>query len=165
MILDDIISIKEWMMLPEERLFVVGVVAIVQPEKLLEVGVAYGKIHEYIKKYCKEIHCVDINDIRLTVGNELFYNIPSDDFFKTYSYIKYDLIILDADHTFIHAYNDMANCLKSGKLILCHDTINPECRRGYEQAIKESNNIKYFNLDAIRGAGEWGGIGLIETND
>ena len=165
MIIDDIFADKEWMMLPEERLFVVGVVAIIKPAKLLEVGVAYGKIHDYIKGYCKEIHCVDINDIRSTVGHELFYNIPADDFFETYSYIKYDLIVLDADHTYPHAYSDMTNCLKSGKIILCHDTINPECRRGYEQAIKEANNIAYCNLDALRGSGEWGGIGLIETND
>lgn len=165
MIIDDIFSIKEWMMLLEERLFVIGVTAIVKPDKFLEIGVYYGKLHDYIKDYCKEIHCVDINDVRAEPKHELFYNMTSDDFFKENSHIKFGLILVDADHTYPHAYADMKNALKSGKIILCHDAINPECRRGYETAIKEADNIKYCNLDAFRGSGEWGGIGLIETND
>ncbi len=59
-----IIGLKEkqtWMMAPKERLAILGLLSVLKPQIVLELGFAEGGCTEYLSKYSKIVYTVDIN--------------------------------------------------------------------------------------------------------
>jgi len=87
-------------------------------------------------KYLKMIkNLTDIN----------FFNSNTDEFFKLNA-VKYDIIFIDADHSYIGVKKDFENSLKilnSNAILIFHDIVNNEL--GVKQLWEELNTSKKIN--------------------
>ena len=156
-----------WQMSLSERLFVVSIVAFMRPARLLELGVWMGMGSQYFKKYCGELYRIDVMKVD-PVDDDKFYNMRSDDSFKKIlkDGLRFDMAIIDADHSEEQAERDMDNALQCCDMILMHDTFNEPCRKGYVKGLyKNQDKVSHVDFDVIHGReinGEkWGGIGMV----
>jgi hypothetical protein len=76
---------------------------------------------------------------------------------------RFDLTIIDADHSSKGAREDLENALKFSEVIVMHDVSNPECRAGYEEALKGKNVFAQLDMldGRIQADGLWGGLGIV----
>lgn len=92
-------------------------------KKYLELGIYDGYNISRIKPHCPYCVGVDIKDVRNTF-NYNFILSSTDDFFKNNTDI-FDIIFIDADHSFESAKKDFNNSLKilnKFGIIILHDT-------------------------------------------
>ena len=159
----------DWQMSPKERLIITALLKLINPAKVLEIGARAGGFTRHLSDVAKSLTVVDIDtkQILSKPSNAIFLEMTSDAFFaQRAAEDRFDLIVIDGDHSFEGTARDLENALAAGKHILLHDTFNPECRGGYSQAInKNMNRIAYFDLDVVKGTemstGLWGGIGFV----
>ena len=160
-LLEMFLNSPEWQTSQAERMFIIGIAAILRPDSVLEVGILNCACTRWLKKYASHITCIDMLKRSACEGLE---NV---DFLMTKLITgkrKYDLVIIDADHTEPWAYKDTKNGIILGKVILFHDTMNAECRRGYQRAIdEEKDKIEFVDLSAIYNPTNWGGVGIVIT--
>ena len=174
----------EWQTQTAERLFLMGIASLIRPKVCIELGIHKGGFTQYLVDFAEILITVDVEKRfdKLPVTEyphhqTYFHHLTTDEFFnvawkdhiqKDRPGLIVDLIVVDASHSLWDSYNDLKNSMKYGKTILMHDTFNPECRSGYERAIRENTeNILYHDLDAIRGCVidgvQWGGVGIVIT--
>ena len=74
----------------------------IKPTMYLELGVSDGTNFLQISYYCNQSIAVDIAPLRFTLPNtSTYFNGTTDDFFRTIdSSLKFDLVFIDADHSF-----------------------------------------------------------------
>jgi hypothetical protein len=93
-------------------------------QSYLELGVESGSNIREIENFVNLCVGVDINELNTEKNNIEFFQMPTDDFFKN-NQRKFDIIFIDADHTFEQVKKDFDNSLmilnKYGVIIL-HDT-------------------------------------------
>lgn len=158
----------DWQTSCRERAALLGISALLRPHLALEIGVWHGGFTRHLIDFCGTLICVDpVKQEEPLPEYAHFQQTTSDLFFaEPTGKAVFDLIVLDADHSTEHAYRDMVNCINHGKVIVAHDSFNPDCRAGYFKAISENNEkILWHNLDYVQGdifnGVQWGGLALV----
>ena len=99
-------------------------VGIMGCKKYLELGIYDGFNISRVHKYCDDCVGVDISDKRNGKGKYKFIQSTTEDFFKS-NKETFDVIFIDADHSFESVKKDFINSLKilnKFGIILLHDT-------------------------------------------
>ena len=99
----------------------------IKPERYLELGVRWGNVFLKVAPLCKEAHCVDMNDIKFRLKKNMsFHKCSTDDYFEKLSKDElFDMIFIDADHSFEQSKKDFVNAsrhLIDDGFIFLHDT-------------------------------------------
>ena len=99
----------------------------IKPERYLELGVRSGAAFLKIAPYCKEAHAVDMLDVKFRLGkNMTFHKNSTDDYFAQLDKdVQFDMIFIDADHSFEQSCRDFVNAAKHiimDGFIFLHDT-------------------------------------------
>ena len=178
------LAASAWQMSPGERATLEGVLAQVRPTLALEVGTAQGGSLRRVAAYSEEVHSFDLvaPDAELAaLSNVTFHTGDSHVLLpETLSELaaaekSVDFILIDGDHTAQGVRRDIEDVLESSAvtrtLIVLHDTMNPDVRRGIlEAGAAEHPKVAQFELDLIPGylsrrepyrLQMWGGLGLI----
>jgi hypothetical protein len=161
----------EWEMTPSERLVVVALLELLRPRTALELGHRFGGCTAWLSHYCQEVVTVDI-DPSVIPSSERFPNVTPLHMTTAEAIARlqregrtFDLVFVDADHSFASASRDLSSVLPMAQIVLLHDTSNPTCRAGYREALR--NHTGYYDLDLVEGHvqidGLWGGIGIVTT--
>lgn len=124
----------------------------------LELGVATGVNLASVAVHAEYALGVDLNDIRVDKNTNLIIDTTTDFFIKNNK--KFDMIFIDADHSFYAVYHDFFESLKilnEGGTILMHD-MDPEEHRLFDQAfcgdcykmhdVLNNNNCSWVTLPA-----------------
>ena len=98
-----------------------------KPERYLEMGVRRGESFKKVARYCKEAHGVDMNDITFRLRrNMVFHKFSTDEYFNQLNKeVLFDMIFIDADHSFEQSLKDFQNAAKHlvvDGFIFMHDT-------------------------------------------
>ncbi len=167
-----------------ERAAIVGFVLQLQPALAIEIGTAQGGSLKPIATHAHEVHSLDLN---LEVDEGMYSNVT---FHRGDSHAvlpgllnqfasagrSVDFILIDGDHSRRGVRQDLQHVLESpaarSTVILLHDMMNPQCRRGVEDADLDSYaHVVYVDLDLVPNARRvpaferrWGGLGLIVTD-
>jgi predicted O-methyltransferase YrrM len=164
-----------WHMSQSERMSLLGVVSLIRPETVLEIGSNEGGCTKWLSSFSGRVYSVDIVN-RLpesikALKNVSFLHMNSNDAFEYFKSINvhFDLIVIDGDHSYEGCRNDLFNAINCGSIIMCHDSYNPPCRQGYIDAVKSFNNQSiYYNMDFVQGSilnnELWGGLAIV-VND
>jgi hypothetical protein len=159
----------EWLMGPNERLVILGIIDVVRPDTILEIGHYSGGCTTWLAQKANRIFSVDI-DVRVIENCMQWPNVTplhmkSSEAFARFKLEnrRFDLSIIDGDHSEAGARDDLSECLSFCDFIIMHDTSNPECRAGYLRAL--ADKTVYHVLDLVEGNaqedGLWGGIGIV----
>jgi hypothetical protein len=162
---------NDWYMFPSERVTLIGLLQLLKPKRTLEIGHLFGGCTKHLSAYSEEVYTVDINS-RVIESSKRFDNVKAfymDSVLAMKEFalrgLRFDLAIIDADHSEAGAERDVTAVLGLADVIILHDAANPECRRGYAKAL--ANTDAYYDLDFVDGKhsadGPWGGFGLIMT--
>ena len=125
-----------------------------KPERYLELGCRWGTSLIPISSYCKEVLAVDMNPPSYNIPQNCKVSISStDDFFRSLDPdIKFDMVFIDADHSYEQSLLDFKNVkdrvIENGFVFL-HDTspYNEEytkpnlCNDAYKTAKWIKNNL------------------------
>ncbi len=158
-------------MLQNERFYIMGLLHTLKPKRTLELGCRFGGCLEYLASFSDHVVTVDLDSQVICIGNKYNNVTPLcmdtkralDGFIASGK--RFDLCIVDADHSYAGAKADLERAMKIADVIVCHDTQDRDCRSGYEAAINGNPElIRYANLDACPNFGVWGGLALIITN-
>jgi hypothetical protein len=173
-----------WQMSFGERAVIEGVLAQLQPRLALEIGTAEGGSLGRIAAHSERVISFDLvepqpeaqalenvelrtGDSHVLLGEELRRIADRGE--------KVDFVLVDGDHSADGAREDVEDLLASEALettvILAHDTLNQEVRRGLEEVrYAEIGKVAFVDLDFVGGyvpsepplRGQcWGGLGLI----
>lgn len=99
----------------------------IKPERYLELGVRTGASFERIYKYCQESWGVDMEEPTFDFPKESkFFLKNTNDFFKELDpSIKFDMVFIDADHSYEQSLLDFLNVkdriIEDG-FVFMHDT-------------------------------------------
>ncbi len=160
---------SKWMMHPSERLVILGLLSVLRPKCVLEFGCAEGGLTYWLSQYCQEVVTVDLDPKVLAVTKGLANVTPL--CMTTLEAAKriesegtrYDLTIIDADHSQYGVQRDLENAMRFSKVVVLHDTFYPPCREGILAALADRDI--YYNLDLVQGGlqpdGCWGGLGIV----
>jgi len=94
----------------------------IKPKSYLELGLYKGECITQIAKHVPL--CVGVDIVDVPHKNFTFYKKTTVEFFKTNNQ-TFDVIFIDADHSFTSAQQDFVNSLKilnKGGVIIMHDT-------------------------------------------
>jgi len=99
----------------------------IKPERYLELGVRWGTVFRKVAPLCKEAYCVDMNDIKFRLKRNMrFHKCSTDEYFdKLDKDLQFDMIFIDADHSFEQSRKDFVNAsrhLITDGFIFLHDT-------------------------------------------
>jgi Methyltransferase domain len=158
-----------WMMAPSERLAIVGLLTAMEPRRVLELGCADGGLTTWLSRQSAEVVTVDIDEKVMRVTRDLpnvtALHMTSDEAVRQLEAAgrRFDLTIIDADHSEAGVRRDLANALRFSDVILMHDTYYPPCRKGILDAL--AGRDVYYDLDLVPGGmqpdGLWGGVGVV----
>lgn len=115
---------------PEETFdhtnFIKEIVRYLKPENYLELGVRCGRTFLEISKLSKRATAVDICNPQFPIPeNATYHKMTTDYFFDNNADKLYDLIFIDADHSFEQSYKDFINAstrIMDDGFIILHDT-------------------------------------------
>jgi hypothetical protein len=162
-------ALPQWLMGPDERLAVLGLLDVIKPATILEIGHCFGGCTQWLSKKAKQVFSIDI-DARVVENCKQWPNVTPLHMSSTTAFeqfrkenARFDLAIIDGDHSEAGACNDLSACLTLCDFIILHDTTNPGCRAGYLRALEDKSI--YHLPDLVEGGihedGLWGGIGIV----
>jgi hypothetical protein len=171
-----------WQMTYGERAALEGLASSARPRLAIEVGTAQGGSLDCIAAHAEEVHSFDLappadpvpDNVHLHAGDSretlprFLAELAGDG--RTV-----DFALIDGDHSAAGVRADLESVVSSPAvdfaLVVLHDTMNPEVRRGIRAAELESMpRVVYANLDLVAGyrprtgphRGQlWGGLGLV----
>jgi len=170
-----------------ERAALEGLLAALKPALSIEIGMAQGGSLRRIAAHSDEVHSFD----RVAPGSDLLalrhVQFHTGDNHRRLPALlqrlaqdgrNVDFVLVDGDHSTAGVCQDVAALLASpaiaDTLIVLHDTMNEQVRRGIEQAgVLGFPKVAAFELDAVPGflftkgdfQGElWGGLGIITVD-
>ena len=160
---------NRWLMSPVERFVLLGLLELLRPARTLELGHRFGGCTEWLCRYSGEVHSVDL-DIAVVESCKRWPNahpVQADtqsalrDFASRN--LRFDFALVDADHAFASARDDLLGAVRLADVVVLHDSFNPECRAGYLAALEQVD--AYADLDLadghIQSNGLWGGLGIV----
>jgi predicted O-methyltransferase YrrM len=160
----------DWLMTMAERFALIGLLDVLKPKEVLELGVRFGGATEHLSRFSKQVTSVDLDAQVLDVAKR-YNNVVAlcmntgkalDGFIASGK--RFDLCIVDADHSYHGAKSDLEKAIKVADVIICHDSMNPECSRGYQDALNQcKGEYIYSKMDAVLNEGIWGGFLLVLT--
>jgi Methyltransferase domain len=171
-----------------ERAALEGVLSQRKPRLAIEIGTYEGGSLSFLARHCEQVHTFDLDDLvedRTRYDNVTFHIGDSKLLLPALlselerDGREVDLALIDGDHSAEGVRGDLQNLLDSpatrSALILLHDTMNEETRRGIESVgLAAHPKVVYFELDFVPGyefAGGhfdgqvWGGLGLVVTGE
>jgi Methyltransferase domain len=177
-------SSQPWQMSYGERSTIEGVLAMVKPALAIEIGRAEGGSLRRIAEHSEEVVSFDIVESSSEVARLANVHAMAGDSHAmlpvelrrlSEARRNVDFVLVDGDHTTAGVRQDMLDLLDSpaigSTVILAHDTLNEEVRRGLEDVDYESyGKVAWVDLDFVPGyvaqlparLGEcWGGLGLV----
>jgi hypothetical protein len=174
-----------WQMTYGERVALEGLAAAAKPQLALEIGTAQGGSLDCIAAHAREVHSFDLvppegevpANVTVHTGNSR-ETLPSVLAELAAAGRTVDFALVDGDHTAAGVRADVETVVTSPAvdhaLIVLHDTMNEEVRRGIRGAgLEDIDRVVYVNLDLVPGflskSGPfadqlWGGLGLIVVN-
>jgi methyltransferase family protein len=181
-------SATAWQMSFGERAVIEGVLTQLRPRLALEIGTAEGGSLSRIAAYSEKVISFDL--IEPQAGAKALPNVElrtgdSHDLLpRELKRIEeasetIDFVLVDGDHTADGARRDMEDLLASpavsSTVILAHDTLNQDVRRGLEAVpYVETEKVAFVDLDFVGGyvpaqpplKGEcWGGLGVVIVDE
>ncbi|MGB0889407.1 MAG: class I SAM-dependent methyltransferase [Solirubrobacterales bacterium] len=173
-----------WQMTPGERAAFEGILAQSKPELAIEIGTAEGGSLSRIATYAREVHSIDLVEPQLPVAELDHVHIHTGDGRELLPALladfaaegrNVDFVMVDGDHSAAGVRQDILDLLESDAIketiIVLHDTINEEVRRGIDDIDYASyGKVRFFDADAVPGnvsvadgtRGQfWGGLGII----
>lgn len=158
-----------WLMSPVERMVMIGLLEVLRPARTLELGHRFGGCTEWLCRYSGEVHSVDI-DAGVVESCKRWPNarpVHADTQGAMREFeragMRFDLAVVDADHSFVAARDDLLGAVRLADVVVLHDSFNPECRSGYVAALAAID--AYADLDLADGHiqtdGLWGGLGIV----
>ena len=171
-----------------ERAALEGVLSQRKPRLAIEIGTYEGGSLSFLARHCEQVHTFDLDDLvedRASYDNVMFHIGDSKLLLPELLSVleqegrEVDLALVDGDHSADGVRRDVQSLLDSSAtgttLILLHDTMNEETRRGIEGVGLDSHpKVVYHELDFVPGyefAGghfdgqAWGGLGLVLTGE
>jgi hypothetical protein len=175
---------SEWQMSLGERAALTGMLAQIRPRLAVEIGTAEGGSLRRISEYAGQVHSFDLVDPHPDVAALPNVTVHSGDNHVLLPELlgrleaegaNVDFALVDGDHSAEGVERDMRDLLDSpavgNTLILMHDTMNPEVRRGLLAVDYEAYpKVRHLAMDFVAGGmmvggrspGEmWGGLGLL----
>jgi hypothetical protein len=160
---------SKWLMSPVERLVIVGLLELLRPSRTLELGHRFGGCTEWLARYSGEVYSVDI-DAAVIESSKRWPNVrPIHADTKAAMRelegqgLRFGFALIDADHSFEAARDDLLVAARLTDVIVLHDSFNPVCRAGYVAALAQLD--AYSDLDLADGHiqtdGLWGGLGIV----
>ena len=157
-----------WMMSTAEKHCFIGLLNTIKPDAAIEIGNASGGSLQALQELVPVVFAIDIDPevhralqpkfptVSFVTGNSTEI-IP--DLLKKMQYekIKTCFILVDGDHSAEGVKGDIDSLLKyyspTGRLIiLCHDSFNPECRKGILSAAwADCPYVHQVDVDYISG--------------
>lgn len=161
---------SNWLMSTSEKIALIGILHCLKPKSVIEFGYHLGGATKWLSEFSERVITVDTNKNVLNAQKE-FNNVVGWNCLTTTAIkrieeqkLKFDLAIIDADHSRKGVALDILGLLKCSRVIVMHDSFNPSCRRGMLQ-ILENQNSHAYNLDFISSSvkydGLWGGLGVV----
>ncbi len=157
------------LMSSREKLGLIGLLYCLKPERIIEFGFHRGGTTRWLAQFAKEIITVDVNEF-VTNASKKYQNIeawncPTSEALEKIKEKKlaFDLAIVDADHSRKAVCKDISGLIKHADVILMHDSFNPECRKGMQDALKSQNSHAYnleFMPSVLKHDGLWGGLAI-----
>ncbi len=172
-----------WQMGFGERAALVGLLSEIRPKVAIEIGTAEGGSLRRIAHHSERVLSFDLLE-----PDPALRELPNVEFFVGDSHrllpeqlaklsaegTQVDFVLVDGDHSAGGVAKDMRDLLDSpaagNAVIVMHDTMNEEVRRGLEEVEYASwPHVRYVELDFVAGflfrgvlEGElWGGLGLV----
>ena len=163
------ISNENHLMSSREKLGLIGLLYCLKPERIIEFGFHRGGTTRWLAQFAKEVITVDVNEF-VTKASEQYpnveaWNCSTSEALKKIidNKLSFDLAIVDADHSRKAVCKDISGLINHADVILMHDSFNPECRKGMQDALKYQNSHAYY-LDfvpsVLKHDGLWGGLGI-----
>jgi hypothetical protein len=128
-----------------------------------------GGATKWLSKYSEQVITVDVNEfVRRACkdySNVEAWNCSTSEAATKIQQqnLKFDLAVVDADHSRKAVKADIEGLLDCTEVILMHDSFNPDCRRGMLDALEHQSSHAY-NLDFVssnlKHDGLWGGFGI-----
>ena len=146
--------------------FIVNLASILKPKNYLELGIYQAELFNKLIPHCGRLTGIDIysdskNFIKKS-NKTNFICSTTDNFFENLNQtkIKYDLIFIDADHSYESVKKDFNNSLEviaNHGIILLHDSypLNKEftdpgyCGDGYKAVFELSKKTKNYEMVTI----------------
>lgn len=164
------IANPNWLMSCREKLAIIGLLQCLKPKKVIEFGYHRGGTTKWLAGFAEKVITVDVNEF-VSEASEKYSNVeswncPTGEAINKIKLnnLKFDLAIIDADHTRKAVAYDISGILPHTEVILMHDSFNPACRRGMLDAL-ESQSSHAFYLDFIpsilKRDGLWGGFAIV----
>jgi hypothetical protein len=173
-----------WQMSGGERIALEGLLSQVSPKLAVEIGTAEGGSLRRIAAHSDEVHSFDLvapADDLAVLENVTFHTGDSHQLLGEFlaqaaaERRSIDFVLIDGDHSADGVRRDILDVLGSdavtSTVIVLHDTLNPEVRRGIEAAEVASHpKVARYELDLVAGylvrrepfrLQMWGGLGLI----
>jgi hypothetical protein len=177
-------SANPWQMSFGERAAIEGVLAQLRPRLAIEIGTAEGGSLSRIAAYSERVISFDLVEPEAWVSELPNVELRTGDSHELLSQEldrlatareKVDFVMVDGDHSAEGARSDVADLLASEvvteAVILAHDSLNQEVRRGLEEVpYDEFEKVAFVDMDFVGGyvpaeppmLGEcWGGLALI----
>ena len=173
----------DWQMTLGERAALQGILASLQPRLSIEIGTAQGGSLSRVAAASEEVHSFDLkhDPQRDWPANVELHSGDSHELLPAFlsrlveEGRNVDFVLVDGDHSADGVRRDVEDLLASPAIertvIVLHDTLNDDVRRGITEAGAEGRSeVVLYDLDFVGGhlsiAGEyenylWGGLGLI----
>jgi len=179
--LQSILEPREWQMTLGERAALEGIVSALRPQLAIEIGTAEGGSLARIAANSGEVHSFDLahSAERLWPDNARLHSGDSHELLPAFlaeltdARRSVDFVLVDGDHTADGVRQDIEDLLASPAVdrtvIVIHDALNGEVRRGINAAGLSRPEVVHHDLDFIpghlSGSGEyeghlWGGLGI-----
>ncbi len=179
-----VLRTQAWQMSYGERAGLEGLVSQVAPGLAVEIGTAEGGSLKRIAAHSDEVHSFDLvgpaEDVA-QLENVTFHTGDSHQLLGEFleraasERRSIDFVLIDGDHSADGVRRDILDVLDSDAVtrtvIVLHDTLNPEVRRGIEAAQPAQHpKVALYELDLVPGylarrepyrLQLWGGLGLI----
>ncbi|MBF0430817.1 MAG: class I SAM-dependent methyltransferase [Fibrobacteria bacterium] len=160
---------NDWMMTGGERMALIGILKMFEPASVLEFGCRFGGATKWMSELSHEVVTVDIDSncekYISHLDNVRFLNMTTQEAASLLrkEEKKFDMVFVDADHTYAGVYKDLLDAFQLGDIILFHDAYMTACRKGAKKALKNTNY--FYDLDFVPGYlqanGLWGGLGIV----
>jgi hypothetical protein len=178
------LAASPWQMSYGERAALEGVVSQLRPALALEIGTAEGGSLRRIAAHSEEVHSFDLvppSAELASLENAKFHTgdshllLPQVLSELSAAGRSIDFVLIDGDHSAEGVRQDLEEVLSSPALeravILLHDTMNPDVRRGIEAVdIAAHEKVALIDLDFVPGylarrepyrLQLWGGLGMV----